>query len=113
MTSRWRWTLIVAGAAAVDLLARFGSSFDFDIILPVEAVLFTVTGVVLAALLWHEPRARGWRHGLRVGLVWSFLLAGLRPLLWTLGLPLMTANVVTLGVALVGAAVWLLRRRRH
>ena len=112
MTARWRWTLIIGGAAALDLLARFGSAFDFDRIMRVEAVLFPVTGILLGALAWHEPRAPGRRHGFRVGLAWFFLLGGLRPLLWTLGVPLMAANLASLGAALAVGAAWMLRRRR-
>ena len=112
MTTRWRGTLIIAGATALDLLARFGSAFDFDRIMRVEAVLFPVTGIVLAALAWHEPRTPGRGHGFRVGLAWFFTLGGLRPLLWTLGLPLMAANLSTLGAALVTGAILIMRRRR-
>ena len=111
MASRWRWTLIVAAAAALDLLARFGTAFDFGRVMHVEAILFPFTGLGLAALLRSEPKTQGWPHAVRVGLVWCFALGGLRPLLWTLGLPLMVANIATVVVLLGGILGWVLRRR--
>jgi hypothetical protein len=113
MSSRWRWILVIAVATALDLLARFGAAFNFARVMHVEAVLFPLTGAVLAALFRYEPITQGWPHGVRVGLLWLFGLGGLRPLLWTLGVPLMAANLATLGVALAGVLVWVLRRRQR
>jgi len=113
MSSRRRWILVVTATTGLDLLARFGASFDFVRVMHVEAVLFPVTGFALASLLRSEPRAHGWPRTIRVGLVWLFGLGALRPLLWTFGAPLMAANLSALGVALVGLLVWVLRRRRR
>ena len=113
MPSRWRWVLVVTAATALDLLARFGVAFDFERVMHTEAVLFPVTATVLAALLRHDSNARGWPHAARVGLVWFFGLGGLRPVLWTLGLPLMAANLATLFVALAGLLLWVVRRRHR
>ncbi|HEY7682281.1 MAG TPA: hypothetical protein VH879_06530 [Gemmatimonadales bacterium] len=113
MPSRWRWILVVAAVTALDLLARFGASFHFDRVMHIEAVLFPVTGAVLAILLQHEPSTQGWPHAIRIGLVWLFGLGGLRPVLWTLGLPLMAANFATLIGALAGVLIWLVRRRQR
>ena len=110
MSSR-RWILVVIAATALDLWARFGTSFNFARVMHVEAVLFPITGLVLATLLWHEPSTQGWPHRVRLGLVWLFGLGGLRPVLWTLGAPLMTANLATLIVALAGTLMWWIRRR--
>jgi hypothetical protein len=111
MASRWRWILIVAVATALDLLARFGTAFDFARVMHVEALLFPITALVLAALRRSEPRMSGWPHAVRVGVVWCFALAGLRPLLWTLGLPLMVANLASVVVLAGGILRWGLRRR--
>ena len=112
MPSRWRWIVVVTAATGLDLLARFGASFDFRRVMHLEALLFPVTGAVLATLLRTEAITRGWPHGVRVGLLWMFGLGGLRPLLWTLGLSLMVANLTTLIAGLVATLVWMLRRRR-
>ena len=112
MTSRWRWILVVTATTGLDLVARFAVSFDFARVMHVEAGLFPLTGIVLALLRRSEPGTRGWPNRIRLGLVWLFSLGALRPLLWTLGAPLMAANLTTLGVALVGILVWALRRHR-
>lgn len=109
MTSRWRWILVVTAATGLDLIARFGAPFDFARVMHVEAVLFPVTAIVLALLRRSEPGTQGWPKRIRLGLVWLFGLGALRPLLWTLGAPLLAANLTTLGVALVGVLVWALR----
>src|SRR5678815_5515264 len=96
MFSHWRWLLVVIAATALDLWARFGALFNFARVMHVEAVLFPITGLVLAILLRHEPSTHGWPHRVRLGLVWLFGLGGLRPILWTLGAPLMTSNLATL-----------------
>jgi hypothetical protein len=111
MSSRWRWILVVTAATAIDLVARFGASFDFARVMHIEAVLFPATALVLAALFRYEPPTQGWPHAVRVGLVWLFALGGLRPVLWTLGLSLMAANLATLSVALAGILIWWFRRR--
>lgn len=108
----WRWILVVTAATGLDLLARFGASFNLDRVMHIEAVLFPATGAVLATLFRYEPRTQGWPHAVRVGLVWLFGLGGLRPVLWTLGLSLMAANVATVVVALAGILIWVLRRRQ-
>lgn len=113
MTSRWRWILVVTATTGLDLVARFAAPFDFARVMHVEAVLFPVTGIVLALLLRSEPGTQGWPNRIRLGLVWLFGLGALRPLLWTLGAPVMAANLTTLGVVLVGILAWALRRRRR
>lgn len=112
MTSRWRWIGVIAAATGIDLVLRFLGGFDFRRVMHGEAVLFPLTGLALARLLQTDPRTHGWRRALRLGLVWLFCLGGLRPLLWTLGLPLLVANLATLAVPVVAVPVWLLRRRR-
>jgi hypothetical protein len=111
MPSRWRWILVVSTATALDLLARFGTSFSFARVTHLEAVLFPFTAAVLALLIRYEPSTQGWPHAVRVGLLWLFGLGGLRSVLWTLGLPLMTANIAVLVVAVAGIVSWWLRRR--
>jgi hypothetical protein len=110
---RWRWILVVSAATALDLIARFAALFDFGRVMHVEAILFPVTAIVLATLLRRDPGSPTWPHAIRVALVWLFALGGLRPLLWTLGAPLMAANLASLFVALVGLIGWLVRRRHR
>jgi hypothetical protein len=113
MRARWRWILVVTAATAVDLLARFGLPFSFARVMHVEAVLFPLTAVVLARLLRREPDTTGWTQALRIGLVWFFALGGLRPVLWTLGLPLMAANIATVATAALGVVAWMIQRRHR
>jgi LPXTG-motif cell wall-anchored protein len=113
MRSRWRWLLVVTAAAGLDLLVRFAGSFDFRRIMHAEAVLFPATAGALALLLHGESPSAPWPRRARIGLIAFFGLGGLRPVLWTLGLPLSTANLSTLGAALAGTAIWMLRRRRR
>jgi hypothetical protein len=112
MPYRWRWILTITTATALDLAARFGAAFDFGRVMRVEAILFPLTAVVLATLLHRDPGSATWSHVVRIACLWLFALGGLRPVLWTLGLPLMAANLITLGAALLGLVVWLIRCRR-
>jgi hypothetical protein len=111
MSSRWRWIFVVMAATSLDLLARFGAAFSFARVMHIEAVLFPVTGAALATLFRYEPGTQGWPRTIRVALVWLFGLGGLRPVLWTVGVPLMAANITTLVVALTGMMIWWFRRR--
>jgi hypothetical protein len=111
MTSRWRWIVVVAGATALDLVARFGAPFDFARVMHAEAVLFSLTALALGFLLHSEPRPPGWPGLIRVLLVWLFALGGLRPVLWTLHVPLMWSNLAALAIALVGLVFGLVRHR--
>ena len=113
MASRWWWTLVVGVATGVDLLLRFGGAFDFHRVMVGEAVLFSLTAIGLTLLLLREPRARGWRHGIRVAIVWFFALGALRPVLWLSGLALETANIGTVVGAVSGLVLWRYRRRRR
>jgi len=112
MSSRWRWILVCAGATTLDLVARFAAPFNFARVMHVEALLFPLTAVVLGLLLRAEPRAQGWPRVTRLGLLWLFALGGLRPVLWTLGMPLRWANIATLLPAVAGVLVWIVRRRK-
>jgi hypothetical protein len=112
MTPRWRWISIVAGATALDLVARFGAPFDLARVMHTEAALFPLTALVLGLLLRSEPSLPRWPRMTKVALVWVFALGGLRPLLWTAHVPLLWANVAALVAALTGLTLSLVRRRR-
>ena len=111
MSSRWRWIFVVTAATALDLVARFGAPFSFARVMHIEAVLYPVTGAALAALFRFEPSTQGWPHAVRVALVWLFGLGALRPVLWTVGVSLMAANIATFVVAMAGIMIWWFRRR--
>lgn len=96
----------MTAATGLDLIARLATSFDFARVMHVEAVLFPVTGIGLGLLRRAEPGTQGRPNRIRLGLVWLFGLGAVRSLLWTLGAPLMAANLTTLGVGLVGIVVW-------
>lgn len=113
MRSRWRWILVLAVTTALDLLARFGLPFDFARVMHIEAALFPLTAVALGLLLRSELPSHGWPRALRLGLVWLFALGGLRPLLWTIHVPLLWANLATFLAALVGVLIWVAQRRRQ
>jgi 4-amino-4-deoxy-L-arabinose transferase-like glycosyltransferase len=113
MRSRWRWALVVTSATGLDLLMRFAGPFDFRRVMHMEAVLFPATAGALALLFRGEPSSPPWPRRARIGLVALFGLGGLRPVLWTLGLPLSTANLSTLAAALASTMIWVLRRRRR
>lgn len=113
MPSRWRWILVVAVTTALDLAARFAAPFDFARVMHVEALLFPLTAVVLGVLRRAEARPDGWPRVARLGLIWLFALGGLRPLLWTLGMPLRWANLATLVPALAGVVIWRWKVRRR
>jgi hypothetical protein len=113
MPARWRWILVLAVTTALDLLARFSLPFDFARVMHIEAALFSLTAVALGLLLRSEPRSHGWPRALKLGLIWLFALGGLRPLLWTIHVPLLSANLATFLVALVGVLIWVARRRRR
>lgn len=108
MRQGWKWTLVVVAAGTIDFAIRFATGFDMVRVVPVEAVLFLVTGVLLWVLLRRRPAAALWQLRLQQVLVLAFWLAALRAGLWAVGLPVATANVVIglAGVTLVAFAVW-------
>ena len=105
-----RWTLVILGAAVVDVAARFAMPFDLRRVLIAEALLFPATGVVLARMTVARPARAGWRRTLQWVLVAAFVLAGLRSALWVIGVPVMTANYTLIGLA---AALWGIARYRR
>lgn len=107
-----KWVGVVLAAALVDVGARFAFRFEMARVLRAEAVLFPAAALVLLAILRREPPSAGWGRAWRVGLILSFLLAGLRSGLWAAGLPVHLANAAVLAVAVAGfAAAWFLTRR--
>jgi hypothetical protein len=75
---------------------RFATSFNMDIILPTEAVLF-MSGSALLFLASHEDKRISvavQRFDLWFAL--AFLLAGIRAALWAIGFSVGTANLVIL-----------------
>jgi hypothetical protein len=103
------WIICVA-TAGLDLLARFGGGFDFARVMYIEAGLFPTTAFALAYLHWRQPcKPRAFRVTL-TALIWLFALGSLRPLLWTLGAPLVAANVAGIVVAIGAVLVYAVLR---
>ncbi len=103
---------VVAVATAIDLVVRLGGFASFAQVLLVEAFLFPLTGVALDRVIRCHGRSSGLRRGLEVILVWAFVLAGLRAGIWAVGLPVGTANLVILSVALLAWVGYRIRKRQ-
>jgi hypothetical protein len=80
---------------------RFGSGFDFGRVMRAEALLFPITAIALAGLRRADPPMHGWPSRTRLFLLWLFAVGSVRPILWSLGVPLMAANLATAGVGVV------------
>ena len=106
-----QWTGVVLLAAALDLGVRFGLQPDFSVSLWIEGGIFLVTAAVLFWLYRRAPARPGWRRGLQVLLVASFVLGGLRSLLWAAGNPVTRANLKILVLGVVAWAYFARRRR--
>ena len=109
MKSFVQWAAVLAVATALDLAIRFLLPFNLARVLAVESLLFPATGWVL---LHFSRRAPGPGRGTRIVqviLIAGFFLAGLRSLLWVLGVPVQMANLV---VVILAALAWIGFRRR-
>lgn len=98
-----KWSGVILAASVVDLLARFGGTFNLTRILWTEALLFPAVGVSLLYLLRGSPPLSGFKRGSQVVIIVSFFLAGLRSGLWAFGMPVGKANIVVLVAAVL---VW-------
>ena len=58
-----------------------------------------------------DPASPGWRRGLQVVLVFSFVLGALRSAIWVSGGPVTVANAIILGLGISVWLVWRYRRR--
>jgi hypothetical protein len=103
------WTGIILAATALDLGARFALGLEFGLVLWIEALLFVVTALVLYGLYREEPASPGWRRGLQLVLIASFVLAALRSAIWASGQSVTAANAIVL---VLGAAAWMVWRYR-
>ena len=106
---RYRWVVVLAVVALVDLAARFAFDFEMTRVTAFEAVLFGATCIVLVVLATMLPlraarsNAAEWVAAVAIG------LAGVRAGMWAGGADVMTANLVTLAVAALlglGYVVW-------
>jgi hypothetical protein len=111
IAARISW-IVCAVATCVDLLTRFGGDFDFARVMHIEAVLFPGSALTLAYLYRRQPSKLPRHRRISLALAWLFALGSLRPLLWTLGAPLVVANLAALVVAVCAAGWWLLRYRQ-
>lgn len=106
------WSGVIVAAAALDLGVRFQLGLEFDESLRIEVGIFLATAALLYRLYRRDPASPGWRRGLQVVLVASFVLGALRSALWVSGRPVTLANAVVLALGVVGWFFWRHRRRR-
>ena len=105
------WAGVILAATVLDLGARFALGFDFETALWIEVMVFLGTALVLYRLYRTDPASQGWRRGLQVVLIASFVLGALRSAIWALGGPVTAANAVILGLGVTAWLVWRHRRR--
>jgi hypothetical protein len=100
------WTGIILAATALDLGARFALGLEFELVLWIEALIFVVTSLVLYGLYRENPASPGWRRGLQLVLIASFLLAALRSAIWASGQTVTLANAMIFGLGVVALLCW-------
>lgn len=101
------WLIVVAGAAAIDLAARFFVPSSDRFVLILEACLFLVVAAVLTVpLVRRRADLSSARRRFQTILAACFGLAALRAGLWGAGLAVELANltIFILGIILVGIA---------
>jgi len=106
-----RPALLLGVIVAIDLTARFGGVFDFARAMHVEAILFPVAAVATAGLSRKHTGGPRWARAAQVSIAWLFAVGGVRPILWSFGVPLELANLVTLITGIAAAAISLAIRR--
>jgi len=104
------WTGVILAATALDLGARFAPDLEFEAVLWIEAFILLAAALALYGLYRNEPASPGWRRGLQVVLIASFVLGALRSTIWAAGGPVTLANAIIFGL---GVAAWLLWRHRR
>ena len=105
----FQWMVVLAVTAGLDLAVRFLLPFRMPRVLAAEAVLFPLAGLLLLRMMSRRPASRSSLRILQAILAVTFLLAGLRSILWALGVPIQMANVAV--IASVGL-VWVGFRNR-
>jgi hypothetical protein len=114
----FRHSLLIAAAVLVaDVGGRLAFAFQMSRVILLEAVVF---GTAALLLVWAARRDReqsptAWRVDLWLAVI--FGLASLRAGLWSGGLPVGVANLAVLGVGMLaalgyGLRRWVLRRGR-
>jgi hypothetical protein len=107
----WRWLAVFGAATVIDLIARFGVSFQLNRVLWVEAVLFPAAGFAFLLLMRRGPDQVGFRRKLQVFTIAAFFLAGLRSGLWAAGMPIGSVNLTVLAAAILVWSGFRIRRR--
>ena len=107
------WAAVILAATALDLGARFALGLDFETALWIEVMVFLGTALVLYRLYRTDPASPGWRRGLQVVLIASFVLGAVRSAIWALGSPVTAANAAALGLGVTAWLVWRYRRRSN
>ncbi|MCL7959479.1 MAG: hypothetical protein M8861_04715 [marine benthic group bacterium] len=107
------WAGVILAATALDLGARFALGLEFETALWIEVMVFLATALVLYRLYRTDPASPGWRRGLQVVLIASFVLGAVRSAIWALGSPVTAANAAALGLGVTAWLVWRYRRRSN
>lgn len=107
LASYWRGIFILVAAMVVDASVRFATSFNMDILLPTEAVLFMSGSALLLVASQYDKRISFVIQRFDLWFALAFLLAGIRGTLWAAGFSVFAANLVILvfGIA-VGSRLY-------
>ena len=110
MLKLWKWIVLLAVIAAVEVIVRFAVPFHLQRVLVTEAVAF-LTASLVGSLLASRSVQTGWRLGLQWILTAGFLLGALRAALWAGGMQVVRANQIIAGLAVLALVIWFARSR--
>ena len=112
--ARRRWWIVASiGATTVAFAARLISGGRMTQALVADALALSAAAALVLLAARRAPemsaRARTWHHLLAAAL----LLGALRAALWVAGANVARANAAILVLAIAGASIWWIRRRRR
>ena len=96
LASSWRGIVIIVVSTVIDISVRFATSFNMEIIVPTEAVLFIAGSVLLFLATRYAKRNSIAVQKSDLWIALGFLLAGTRAALWATGFSVGTSNLVIL-----------------
>jgi len=108
----WRWGAVLLVVGVIDLAVRFGTGFNMVWIVRVEGPLFCAASLVLLRMYRQRSALGRWQRGMQAFLVIALGLAGIRAMVWAVGLPVEAANLLVLVLAGIGGGI-ILWHRHH